>query len=378
MNELLQSPFLVTACAAGVEPWLRAELAREQPGLVSDFVRPGLVTWRRGEGAPPAADVRSVFATVVAASLGEVEAPGAVAARVRALLDGADAPLRLQVHGSPPRPRDPRFVGLADEVRDRLVHQHALEQRVAIVGALGEDARRLARGELAVVGDVVLDVLTAPGEPSWLGLHRHTAERQPWPAGRSPVELPPEAPSRGYAKLEEALLWSRAPMRAGDLAVEIGSAPGGASLSLLRRGLDVIGIDPAEMDPRVLALAGSAAGSPRFRHLKAAIGAVKKGDLPRDVAWLVLDVKLAPPIALRHLERVAGLDQAHLFGAVLTLKVNDATMAARVPTFLERVRALGFGALRATQLPSNRREICVVALTERGAGRRAGGRPAPK
>ena len=44
---------------------------------------------------------------------------------------------------------------------------------------------------------------------------------------------------------------------AGRGAVELGSAPGGASFALLERGLHVHGVDPGAMDPRVLAYAGA-------------------------------------------------------------------------------------------------------------------------
>ena len=40
-------------------------------------------------------------------------------------------------------------------------------------------------------------------------------------------------------------------MRAGDVAIELGAAPGGAAYALLARGLRVYGIDSAEMAPAV-------------------------------------------------------------------------------------------------------------------------------
>ena len=58
-------------------------------------------------------------------------------------------------------------------------------------------------------------------------------------------------------------------------------------------------------------------------------------------------------------------------GAVLTLKMNDADMAAKIPELLQRVRDMGFASVRATQLPTNRREVCVVALTSGPGEKRA-------
>ena len=49
--------------------------------------------------------------------------------------------------------------------------------------------------------------------------------------------MPAEAPSRAYAKIEEAIAWAQLPVRAGDVALEIGAAPGGAVMALARRGV---------------------------------------------------------------------------------------------------------------------------------------------
>jgi 23S rRNA (cytidine2498-2'-O)-methyltransferase len=217
------------------------------------------------------------------------------------------------------------------------------------------------------VGEIVVDVFAGEGErePDWLGAHVHGPLAQPWPRGASPIVVPDDAPSRAFAKIEEALLWSGAPVRRGDLAIEIGSAPGGASLALLRRGVDVVGVDPGEMDARVLAFGDR----PRFSHLRAPIGALGRSDLPKDADWILIDVNLAPPVALRYLERVVGPRRRRLLGVVATLKLGDAAMAARATELAARVGAMGFERAEATQLPSNRSEICVVALSARACRR---------
>ena len=43
--------------------------------------------------------------------------------------------------------------------------------------------------------------------------------------------LPTDAVSRAYLKMQEALLWSEFNLNPGERCVEIGSAPGGASLA---------------------------------------------------------------------------------------------------------------------------------------------------
>ncbi len=46
---------------------------------------------------------------------------------------------------------------------------------------------------------------------------------------------------------------------------------------------------------------------------------------------------------------------------VLTLKINDRAIERAIPSFLQQLGKFAPGELRVTQLPANRREICVVA-----------------
>jgi hypothetical protein len=47
---------------------------------------------------------------------------------------------------------------------------------------------------------------------------------------------------------------------------------------------------------------------------------------------------------------------------VFTLKLNELSFVAELPVLAERIRAFGFADVRMRHLPSNRREICCVAL----------------
>ena len=100
---------------------------------------------------------------------------------------------------------------------------------------------------------MILDVVVLEPGQWWIGYHRAVSWPARWPGGAIPVVLPAHAVSRAYAKMEEAIQWSGLPLAAGDECVEIGCAPGGASQALLDRGLFVTGIDPADVDPVVLA-----------------------------------------------------------------------------------------------------------------------------
>ena len=52
---------------------------------------------------------------------------------------------------------------------------------------------------------------------------------------------------------------------------------------------------------------------------------------------------------------------------MFTLKLNDWSFVAELPKLVERIRALGLPDVRLRHLPSNRREVCAVALTAAGA-----------
>jgi len=341
--------FLVAVCQIGAERALKQEVGRDHPGLAAAFARPGLVTFKSLDG--PIADdfdLRAVFARAYAVAIGPRDGDGAILAEAAALR-GSGAPLRLHVWprdrrrpGEEPAPGEPPDAAAGEALRERLL----------LAGAglfLG--------GGPAAAGERVLDVIVAPGEPHFVGHHRQgrsPGPHSPFPGGLIPVEVPEGAPSRAYRKIEEAIAWSGARLEAGQVAVEIGSAPGGASMALLRRGLRVVGIDPGAMDERVLR-------QPGFTHLAMAVGAVERALLPPRADWLLLDVNLAPQVALRQAGRLVAALRPSLRGAFFTLKLNDWATAAKVPTLLARVGELGFSRVRATQLPSNRQEILVFA-----------------
>ena len=90
-----------------------------------------------------------------------------------------------------------------------------------------------------------------------------------------PVDVPADAPSRAYAKIEEAIAWASLPIEAGQVALEIGAAPGGAVMALARRGLEVCG-----RRYRETRAAGDRA-MPGVHHLAIKVGALRWEQLPR-------------------------------------------------------------------------------------------------
>jgi 23S rRNA (cytidine2498-2'-O)-methyltransferase len=326
-------------------------------------MRPGLLTWKCDPLFQPQESLSAVFVRAYGASLGPVRSAAELSARLTELsVHGLSGPLRLHVFardGHKPGDLPAGEVEAAPDLR-------------AITGAIvaAAPAGLLVPGPAQREGEWVLDVVVPPGtaadpvplgdaasEPWLLGLHRHGPAHSPYAGGRPSLRLPDDAPSRAWLKLEEGLAFSGLPLRAGQVAVEIGSAPGGASWALLSRGLHVVGVDPGAMDGRVLAC-------PRFAHVQRTMGDLRREQLPPRVDWLLLDVNLAPQVALHQLRRIVSTLRM-LRGALLTLKLNDWGMAEQVPRFLAQVQAMGFESVRATQLASNRQEICIAASRSR-------------
>lgn len=342
--------FVFATCLPRSAAYLKRELARSRPDLRLAYSRPGLLTMRTDDPPPELGDhpePRAAFARTSGRSLGFADSLD----KIEALAQTIDAPqLRLHVFA-----RDP-----TDPDQQPEDHETTARWRTEIGERLG--ARVIEGFDDADIGDTVLDVvLPQPGltDPMLVGWHVHDEWRGSAPGGVRRVPVPEDVPSRAYSKLEEALAWSRMPLHEGDTVVEIGSSPGGAAMSLLRRGANVIGIDPSRMDPRVL---GWREPTGTFRHLGILAERVRTRDLPNVVDWLVLDANVAPHRALVGLRQLVALRSESIRGLLLTLKINDAGIVDDLPTLLEQIRELaGAPTLRATQLPSAHQEVVVWA-----------------
>lgn len=326
--------------------WLKTELATAAPHYRFAFARPGLTTFKV-DG--PLVGMPTAFARAWGRSLGRATTPAEVLAAIAPEVTG---PVRLHVFE--------RDIDVPVDEQDAAVRG---TRAAAVEAALRAHAPTAFLPEArARAGDRVVDVIVPhgrePDEPWLVGVHDHDKRHGPWPGGVQHVPPPPEAPSRAWCKIEEALRWADLEPQPRDIAVEIGSSPGGASYALLARGLDVHGIDPGVMHPDVLGFEGPHGN--RFVHHHMPAAEVERRNLPHRYQWLLLDVNLAPMVALRYVERFVALAHGGLCGAVLTLKLNDDGVFAALPRLLERVRKLGPSQVRVTQLPSHRSEVAAI------------------
>jgi 23S rRNA (cytidine2498-2'-O)-methyltransferase len=355
----MSARFVFAVCQAGAERALKNDVAHRQPGLRSAFSRPGFVTFRLPESADDTAAVQSAFARTWGSSLGKATgADDAARAREAWRLVAAELP--------PERLAEFRHLHVwqrgrllpGDEGFDATQLAAAQTAGAALLALWSGNGARapLALNATARAGELVLDCVLVEPEEWWLGWHRAGSMETRWPGGVPPLVAPRRLLSRTYLKIQEALLWSELPVEEGDRCVEIGSSPGGSCLALLERGCIVTGIDPAEMDPLVLA-------QPHFTHLRAKAKDVKRSVF-RDCRWLIMDANVAPKYTLDTIEALVTQPRVRPEGLLLTLKLTDPALAAQLPAFEKRIRALGYGRIRMRQLAFNRQEVCAV-VTDR-------------
>lgn len=330
--------FLLATCQAGAEDALCARQHAVLPQASKAAWRRGLVTFRlTGFDPPDDFSPDLVYARALVRSLGQVAAPS-LEERVAALRELVAHPSWDNVHVWC---RDPRTEADPVAVREALLAAHGLP---------------VALPATASAGDLVLDCVIDSPERWWVGWHRAGADARRHAGGMHPVALAADKVSRAWLKLDEAIETFAIPLERGQRAIELGCAPGGACQRLLEAGLDVVGVDPAVVDPRV-------AGHPRFTQWRMRARDVKLRDF-RGCDWIVADMNIDPTSTLESIGRAVTAPGVRPAGVIATLKLPDWSRAAELPGWLELFHAWGF-APRARQLSTGGREVCVVALGRR-------------
>lgn len=348
---MLQDPaqYLFMTCRAGAEGALKQEVARRWTNFRFAYSRPGFLTFRLPAEQTFAQDFNPqlVFARAAGFSLGKISAP-TVKARADELCRVASAHKFDALHvwqrdtqASIARNFDPRPTPSASEAEAAILKCWSEH--------LGSQPARVAEP-----GQRVLDCTLVESDVWWIGEHQARSDESRFAGGVRDIPVPPTMVSRAFLKMEEAIAWSELPMQAGQRAVELGCAPGGASQALLGHGLIVLGVDPAEVDPLVLE-------NPNFVHLKMRGTEVRRRGL-RGVRWLTADMNVAPQTTLDTVEALVTHRTVNVQGLLLTLKLLEWEMAAHLEEYLSRIRGWGYAHVRAKQLAFNRQEICVSAL----------------
>jgi 23S rRNA (cytidine2498-2'-O)-methyltransferase len=346
--------FIFVTCQIGAERAVKGEIARRWPPFRFAFSQPGFLTFKLPETLELAADfdLESVFARAYGFSLGKVTGPSVHELAVAAWQQETIGPVqRIHVwekdRAAPgDRDYDPAITAEAIDA-----HRTLLEAcpRPASLSRSADDLCQPARP-----GEMVLDCVILAPDQWWVGYHLAQLVSSRFPGGMMCLNMPADAVSRAWLKMEEALRWSQLPIPPGARVAEIGSAPGGASQALLARGLLVTGIDPAEMAPSVL-------NHHHFTHLRRRSTQVRRREF-RKIRWLTVDMNVAPRYTLAAVEAIVTHPEVNVRGLLLTLKLPTWDLAGRVPEYLDCVRSWGYNVVRARQLQHDRREICVAGL----------------
>jgi 23S rRNA (cytidine2498-2'-O)-methyltransferase len=346
--------FLFITCQIGAERAVKDEIARDWKDFRFAYSRPGFLTFKLPEKNRLSEDfdLHSVFARSYAFSLGKIQGndPAQMAQEAWKLLGRRFV---QRIHVWTRDAAEPGDHGYEPSITPQAIEVHAklLEHcpRPKLLAPKAADPLRPAKS-----GELLLDCVLVEPDEWWIGFHRAGQIASRWSGGMLALELPKAAISRAWLKMEEALRWSQLPIPAGARIAEIGSAPGGASQALLDRGMTVMGIDPAQMDPRLL-------NHPHFTHIRRRSTQVRRREF-RKIRWLTADMNVAPNYTLSAVESIVLHPQVSIRGMILTLKLPQWHLASQVPEYIERVRSWGYNLVRARQLQHNRREICLAAL----------------
>ena len=350
--------FLFATCQVGAEPALKSEFVRLWPTFHFAYSRPGFITLKLPVDHDLASsfDPRSVFARTCGFSLGKATAAD-LDERAKEVWSVAGNRAYDALHVWQRDMAPAGFHGFVPHMTPQALEAEAIIRRF---GPNRSDGEPIPLARIARPGECVLDcVLVEPNE-WWIGTHQAAGEDSALPGGLREIALPADAVSRAFLKMEEALQWSGLPIRRGQRFVEIGCAPGGASQALLARGLIVIGIDPAQVDARVLA-------HPNFTHIHKRGADVRRREF-RGVTWLAADMNVAPQYTLDTVEAIVTHPTVSIRGLLLTLKLLDWELAEQLPEYLKRVRGWGYQEVSAKQLAHNRQEVCVRAIKTQRRG----------
>lgn len=202
-------------------------------------------------------------------------------------------------------------------------------------------------------GTKILEVIIDEPNRWWIAAKFAQKSYDFWPGGVPDLFFPDEVISRAYYKIAEAFSWGGIQLRPGEKVVEIGASPGGACQWLLDCGTKVTGIDPAEMDERIV-------NHPNFTHWRNRSREVKRRAF-QGFRVLVCDANVTPNYTLDTVEAIVMYPTSRFRLLVLTMKLPDWEHAQKIPEHLERVKSWGFESVEARQLGHNRREYCLLA-----------------
>lgn len=368
LSSLTSSNFIFVTCQAGVEKIVKLEVASQYPDLRLAFSRKGLLTFKAPTELDDDVEISSIFTKHSGKSIGMTTVEEALALARTLSSDVYKTKLRLHVYG--------RDLG-GQRTEHPLFIKERSQQIEDIKTKLYDDAIFLPRNhdDRSNEKDVVFNVIVGDVDEKLfcgLNLGKHTSNG--YPGKIFPLKLPNEAPSRAWLKIEEAVkfikvLYPDMAISPNEIAVEIGSAPGGACYSLLNTfGLKVYGVDPCPPDRQHDRIIKQ---NSNFNEIKGTLQSVTRAQLPRECHWLLCDANISPTEALSKLILMMNHYSGTLKGFFYTCKLNDEywDKERELLKCLQEMRAGIKSEVKAcedvvfTQLAANRKEVlCFVKM----------------
>ncbi len=188
--------------------------------------------------------------------------------------------------------------------------------------------------------------LTATAERAYLGISPVARNLSNWAGGQIRFAREPDQISRSEFKLLEALTVFQLTLPTHGAALDLGAAPGGWTRVLHTRGLRVVAVDPADLDPRLAGIAG-------IRHVR--VHAQKFNPGVQRFAVITNDMRMDAIEAAQFMNHIHDWLQPGGLG-ILTLKLPEYRFAAVAEAALA-VLAEAYAIVGARQLFHNRSEI---------------------
>lgn len=241
-------------------------------------------------------------------------------------------------------------LGLGSALRRALCEAHP--------GLAGRYVEPDTAARMPPAGLSVLQMCRVPGG-AWTSLSPAADLSDPWPGGVHRIPDDPLAPSRSFAKIEEAFEVMGSAPRPMESAVDLGAAPGGWSWAFVKRGCRVVAVDNGPLKLKSLGDWGG-----ELEHVQQD-GMTFAPSRPVD--WLASDMLIAPGAALGLVRRW------HRAGWARRMVVNFKLPQRHPLAALDPVRAVldalpGFR-YRLRQLYHDRREVTLMAECETAPGR---------
>lgn len=204
---------------------------------------------------------------------------------------------------------------------------------------------------------IVLSILCTM-QKGYLGISAAEDNLSSWPGGARQFASRPEQISRAEFKLLEALEVFGVSLPERGYALDLGAAPGGWTRLLLDTGLQVVAVDPANLDPRVARRA-------HLEHYRSYAENYLEEALRKHTRFdiIVNDMRMDAREAARLLVRASPCLRTEGF----VLSVFKLPHATHVIDPLENLKSAlhilstSYGIVQAHQLYHNRQEITVVA-----------------